>query len=85
MSILAKLFITIVPFIYVMASCYMTLRKDSTGAILFGLGGMFTSAFASLVLFITIPQVHKRIEFRIVLVLIAISVGLAAWAIINSA
>ena len=84
MSIIVRIFLVTVPFIYAVFSCYLALRKDWTGVILFGLGGVVTSAFASWVLFITIPQVHKRIEIWIVSFIDAVLIGLIAWTIVGS-
>jgi hypothetical protein len=72
-SILIRLFIIIVPFIFVVASCYMAIRKDLSGTIVFGIGGIMTSAFANwLFCIIANSRIHEEINTRFIPVLVAI-------------
>lgn len=82
MNLPVRIFLVTVPFMYVAFTYYLALRKDLTGVVLFGLGGLGTSVFASWILFITLAQVEKRIDSWLVLVFGAISVCLVIGAIV---
>lgn len=83
MSLFVRVFIIIVPFMFVAASLCLAIGKDWNGVIVFGLGAVITSSFSGWLLFIARSQIKERIYLRVVTLLFTVAIILVVRAIIG--